>query len=236
MKKNINLLKKNPINYLTKKHETYYQRFFSYQSCYKLNSLYYYNIYSNKNPELTIKSTMGFFKIIVNYLIISERCSKIEILQEKPKTFFNILSFKFTDIFFKNNKKYNCKNKKINPKILLKFKIFSIFLKKTIILIKTGSKTKLILKGFGRRVGKKPKYIYFRLGHSFILKKTVPKMISFFLSKKKTRIRLFTNNLKINNTLINEIIKLKPTFTYKDVGIRLFGVEPKLKQRKKANF
>lgn len=75
-------------------------------------------------------------------------------------------------------------------------------------------------------------FLFFRLGHSFTLKKKIPKGMVLKLSKKKTRIRVFATNVQKARTVSNEIIQLKPTFAYKDVGIRFWGKKPKLKKRK----
>ena len=154
-------------------------------------------------------------------------------------SFFNIILFKFSfnNIFFEFFFfifKYKLGkfffifiNNGISLLFLFFWKILIFFKSNTL-----GIKNSLKIKGFGRRCRRTKNLFKFQLGQSFRIFKTISKDIMNYITKKKTRLRFFSTNFNLFSVFLKSLIKLKPTFKYKDTGIRFSKKKPFLKKRR----
>jgi hypothetical protein len=179
-----------------------------------LNSNYIY-CYKKVNKFLIYSKNSLILGTIFNYFIIILKKEKITI--NKKQFFCKLILYKW-DILY--NELLRIKTLKNIHKFLF-INFFYFFFT-------------LFVSGIGWRFFKKilkPNYkIYYlliKLGHSFQIKFIIPKYFSF-IRKGFYNIRLGFYNLKYLNSYLNILLKLKPTFKFKDIGLRL--------RKKKANI
>jgi hypothetical protein len=99
-----------------------------------------------------------------------------------------------------------------------------------------------IIKGYGKRARRSKSLFVFRIGlrkkKGILPKNIIPRSLFLKSKKKHTFFKVFTTNKKRQKAFFHNIIKLQgsskklPAFSYKDIGIRIYGIKVKKKQRR----
>jgi hypothetical protein len=181
--------------------------------------------------KLTFKKLCFFKSVVKEDFIIYDKFFKLNVQMPLKNCFFSSKNI----FIIENSLRYENSN--------FFFLKSSIYFRKIFYNLKylweqnsCGYIYKLKIKGFGRRSWQTRNFIWFRLGHSKVIRWNLHKKIFSTIHKKRTIIKAFSSEKYYVLNYLNKIKKLKPTFDYKDVGVRFLNYKPKLKKRRISSY
>lgn len=185
-----------------------------------------------KSWKKAIFKKLCFFKSIIKEEYISYNKS-FKIYLQFPLKYISIYS---KNIFvIENSLRYDNTN--------IFFIKTSVYFRKIFYILKRlweenscGYLYKLKIKGFGRKSWQTRNFIWFRLGQSKVIRWNLFNNIFLTIHRKRTIIKAFSSNKFLTLNLFKKIISLRPTFDYKDVGVRFLNKKPVLKKRRISSY
>jgi ribosomal protein L6P/L9E len=126
----------------------------------------------------------------------------------------------------------NSEGRRINKKRWNLYTVETHLLRKKITDMTNGVVDRLKIKGMGKRGWKTRTLLHFKLGHSHPMRRTIPQGMTMAFYKRKTILRVFGSDRAKLHDFLHNVIRLRPTFAYKDIGIRYANEKPRIKKRK----
>jgi ribosomal protein L6P/L9E len=182
-----------------------------------------FNSYKNIHNRLNLKAPLGHFVKEMKYHI----SAVLQIPGEERKNGFVIRSEPL-------DQGANSEGRKVNKKRWNLYTLETHLLRKRITDMTAGVVDRLKIKGMGKRGWKTRTLVHFKLGHSHPLRRTIPRGLTMAFYKRKTILRVFGSDRAKLHDFLHTIIRLRPIFAYKDIGVRYANRKPSIKKRKVA--